>query len=107
VALVTGPSKGEVNAFVRAAALELGPFDITVNAIGPGTVDTEGLRSAFSQEEIDAIGADTPLTRVGEAEDVALVALFFASDYSRFVTGQMLAVDGDKTLSEDRTTFPA
>jgi NAD(P)-dependent dehydrogenase (short-subunit alcohol dehydrogenase family) len=92
-------SKGGLLMFTRAAALELGPMGITVNAIGPGTTITPltewfyglpGLREAFLDR--------TPMGRFGEPEDIANVALFLASDYADWVTGQIIYVDGGQSL---------
>ena len=86
--------KAGLIALTRSMALELGPDGITANAILPGIV-----RSAMTSDVIDpqseaALNARSPLGRVGEPEDIARVALFFASDDSAHVTGQALAVDG-------------
>jgi 2-deoxy-D-gluconate 3-dehydrogenase len=86
---------GVVNV-TRTVALELAPHGITVNAIGPSLVETdltrERLRTipGYRDEEL----ARTPLGRLGTPEDVASVAVFFASDAASFITGQTLLVDG-------------
>lgn len=90
-------AKGGIVTITRALALELAPHRIRVNAIAPGTVLTERVR-AFVVSGNDS-GPDDALTRrhllgLGEPEDVARVALFFASEDSRWVTGQVLPVDG-------------
>lgn len=92
-------AKGGVLMFTRAAALELAPHGITVNAIGPGTTLTPvteafynlpGLREAFLDR--------TPMGRFGNVEDIAHVALFLASEYSDWVTGQLILADGGQSL---------
>ncbi len=92
-------SKGGLLMFTRAAALELGPRGINVNAIGPGSTTTPltewfynlpGLKEAFLDR--------TPKGRFGEPEDIAKVALFLASDYADWVTGQTIYVDGGQSL---------
>jgi 3-oxoacyl-[acyl-carrier protein] reductase len=92
-------SKGGLSMFTRAAALELGPRGITVNAIGPGATMTPltegfynlpGLKEAFLDR--------TPMGRFGYPEDIAKVALFLASEYADWVTGQIIYVDGGQSL---------
>ncbi len=89
-------TKGAVDAITRSLAKELGPRKIRVNAINPGGVETEGTHAA------DLIGNDheaklislTPLGRFGQPDDIAPVAVFFASDDSHWVTGETLFVSG-------------
>ena len=77
-----------------AAATELGPDRIRVNAISPSTVATEGVRAILPAEVIAARVGRTPLHRLGETGDIASAALFLASSTSSFITGQVLTVDG-------------
>lgn len=88
-------TKGAVAALTRALAVEYAPFAIRVNAVSPGFVETaltaRVLRNAMISK---ALIDQTPLRRFGTGEEVANVALFFASDESAFVTGGELAVDG-------------
>jgi enoyl-[acyl-carrier protein] reductase III len=85
----------------RYLASELGPKGITVNALNPGVVDTESAKF-YGGDHNDEYHADviahTPLGRLGTAEDVADAAVFLASDLSRFITGQVIKVDGGLTL---------
>ena len=89
-------TKGAVDAVTRVLAKELGPRKIRVNAIKPGLTDTEGTRA------VGLIGSDfekqlvtqTPLGRTGQPNDIAPVVVFLASDESRWVTGDTLAVSG-------------
>ena len=89
-------TKGAVDAITRTLAKELGPRKIRVNAINPGLVETEGVRSAgFDQGEVrKSIEAETPLGRIGQPEDIAPVAVFLASSDSAWVTGETLRVAG-------------
>ena len=86
-------SKGAVNAFTRALAVELAPRGIRVNAVAPGVIDTE-----MSQAVRDLAGDETKarilLRRYGTAQDVAYAVWFLASDYANYVTGQVFHIDG-------------
>jgi 3-oxoacyl-[acyl-carrier protein] reductase len=89
-------TKGAVDAITRTLAKELGPRKIRVNAINPGLVDTEGVRSGgFDQGDLrKSIEAQTPLGRIGQPEDIAPVAVFLASSDSKWITGETLRVAG-------------
>jgi 3-oxoacyl-[acyl-carrier protein] reductase len=81
----------------RSWALELAPWQITVNLIAPGWIPTE--RHAHEpQESKDAYAAAVPMQRMGVPEDVAEAVAFLASDGGRFITGQKLAVNGGNSL---------
>lgn len=88
-------TKGAVSALTRALAVEYAPFGIRVNALAPGFIETALTDRVLRNPMIaKALIDKTPLRRFGTPEDVAAVALFFASDESAFVTGAELAVDG-------------
>ena len=89
-------TKGAVDAITRTLAKELGPRKIRVNAINPGMVETEGVRAAgFDQGDLRKnIEAQTPLGRIGQPEDIAPAAVFFASDDSEWITGETLRIAG-------------
>jgi len=94
-AVYTG-TKGAVDAITGVLAKELGSKKIRVNALNPGMVNTEGTRSAgFIGSDFETgIVALTPLGRVGQPDDIADVAVFLASDDSRWLTGEQLLVGG-------------
>ncbi|MDB4987244.1 MAG: short-chain dehydrogenase/reductase [Myxococcaceae bacterium] len=94
---VYAASKAGVVGLTLAAAKELAPQGIRVNAIAPGFIDTD-LTAALSDDKRAEFIARIRLGRVGQARDVANAALFFASELSGFVTGQVLAVDGSMQL---------
>lgn len=89
-------SKGAILALTRAIAVTYGPKGIRANTLCPGVIDTEMIHDTLiSQKGIsDLLARNTPLQRNGTPQDVADVALFLASDQSRFVTGEAFAVDG-------------
>jgi 3-oxoacyl-[acyl-carrier protein] reductase len=94
-AIVSG-SKAAVDAVTRALASELGPRNIRVNAISPGTVETEGVHAAgFMESDFlkDSV-AKTPLGRLGQPDDIARVAMFLASSDAAWVTGATLLATG-------------
>jgi 3-oxoacyl-[acyl-carrier protein] reductase len=93
-------SKGGINGFIRSAALELAPHQITINAIEPGNVLTEGVREMNRPEQLEAMAQAIPLKRLGDPEDVAFAFLFLASDEASYITGQSIIVDGGQTLPE-------
>jgi 3-oxoacyl-[acyl-carrier protein] reductase len=92
-ASVYSATKGAVVAFSLAAAKELGPRGIRVNAIAPGFIDTD-LTRGLSADQHQRTLASIRMGRIGQAKDVANVAVFLASDLSSYVTGQVLGVDG-------------
>ena len=94
-----GASKAGQLGFVRTAAIELAPFGITINAVMPGNVMTEGL-DGLGQDYLDRMTASIPMRRLGSVDDIANAALFFASDEAAYVTGQTLVVDGGQVLPE-------
>jgi 3-oxoacyl-[acyl-carrier protein] reductase len=93
-------SKAALEALTRVAAVEFGPLGIRCNAVGPGIIPTEGTLSHYGDEATrQRRGRTLPLGRYGEAGDVADVVAFFCSDDSRYVTGQVVYVDGGYTAA--------
>ena len=94
-----GASKAGQLGFMRTAAIELAPHGITVNAVLPGNILTEGLVS-LGEEYMRTMAASIPMRRLGSIEDIANAALFFASDEAGYITGQGLVIDGGQILPE-------
>jgi 3-oxoacyl-[acyl-carrier protein] reductase len=94
-----GATKAAQLGFVRSAALELAVDDITINAVLPGSIATEGL-DGLGEGAIARMRACIPQRRLGAPADIAAAAMFFASEEASFVTGQTLVVDGGQTLPE-------
>jgi 3-oxoacyl-[acyl-carrier protein] reductase len=95
-AVVYNATKGAVDAITRTLAKELGPRKIRVNSINPGMVVTEGaIAGGYTEGEMRKnFEAQTPLGRIGQPEDVAMAAVFFASSDSEWITGETLLIAG-------------
>lgn len=91
-------SKGALNAFARALALEAAPRKITVNNVAPGAIDTPGATGAQDEEAKKQTTAIIPLSRYGTADDIAQAVVYLASEGASYVTGQTIVVDGGWTL---------
>jgi NAD(P)-dependent dehydrogenase (short-subunit alcohol dehydrogenase family) len=89
-------SKGGVLGLTRALAAELGPDNITVNAVAPGFTDTEASRTIADVAKYDV--SKTPLKRLGMPADIVGVAVFLSSDAADFITGQTILVNGGRTM---------
>ena len=94
-----GATKAGMLGFMRSAALEFAPYGVTINAVLPGNIHTEGLAKQ-GQEYLRRMERSVPLGVLGQPEDVGYAALFLASDEARFITGQTLIVDGGQVLPE-------
>ena len=97
----TGPlaaydaSKGAVRLLTQAAAKEVAPSGVRVNAVAPGTVETELTLGLASGEELQTLGRErVPLGRLGRPEEIAAAVAFLSSDAASYVTGHILVVDG-------------
>ncbi|MET9797557.1 3-oxoacyl-ACP reductase FabG [Nocardiopsis alba] len=95
-----GATKAAQLGFMRSAALELAPRGVTVNAVMPGNVRTEGL-AELGEEYLERMRSVVPLGRLGEVEDIAQACLFLAGPGASFITGQALVVDGGQVLPEE------
>ena len=93
-------TKGGIEALTRAMALDLGPYNIRVNALMPGSIDTQGL----SIEERKLRGENVPLGRIGEPHDMTGAALFLASDDATYITGDVIKIDGGMTAQQRSAT---
>ncbi|MBF6057840.1 3-oxoacyl-ACP reductase FabG [Thiomicrorhabdus heinhorstiae] len=94
-----GASKAGQLGFIRTAAIELAKYGITVNAVMPGNILTEGL-AGMGDEYLAQTAASIPLKRLGSVEDIANAMLYFASEQAGYVTGQTIVVDGGQVLPE-------
>ena len=94
-----GATKAGQLGFMRTACIELAKYGITVNAVMPGNVRTEGLADLGAEYEA-SMAASVPLKRLGTVEDIGNAALFFASREAGYVTGQTIVIDGGQILPE-------
>jgi 3-oxoacyl-[acyl-carrier protein] reductase len=94
-----GASKAAQLGFLRTAAIELAPKKVTINAVMPGNIATEGL-AEMGDDYIRETEAVIPQHRLGSVEDIGYAALFFATDQAAYITGQTIVVDGGQTLPE-------
>ena len=92
-------SKAGQLGLMRAAALELADKGITINAVMPGNIMTEGMVEA-GEDYQRRMAATIPMKKLGTVEDIAYAALYFASDEAGYVTGQTIVVDGGQVLPE-------
>ena len=93
-----GIAKLALHAITSSLARELGPRNIRVNAIAPGPTDTEATRKIVPEGIKGSILASMPLSRLGTVDDMVNACLFLLSDEARFITGQILAVDGGQIM---------
>ena len=101
-----GASKAAQLGFMRTAAIELAPMGITVNAVLPGNVITEGLAD-LGEDYLRSMEMSIPQRRLGSVADIGNAALFFATDEASYITGQALVVDGGQILPESLAALEA
>lgn len=101
-----GASKAGQLGFMRGAAMELAPKKITINAVLPGNILTEGLQG-LGEDYLRTAAESIPLGHLGEVEDIGNAALFLATDEAKFITGQTIVVDGGQTLPEAPSAMEA
>lgn len=94
-----GASKAAQLGFMRSAALEYARLGITINAVQPGNILTEGLK-AQGENYLDQMRATIPTHTLGEPEDIGYAAAFLASDEAKYITGQTIIIDGGQILPE-------
>lgn len=94
-----GASKSGQLGFMRTACIELAKYGITVNAVLPGNIITEGLEG-LGEDYLKTMAASIPLKRLGRVEDIGNTVLFLASKEAGYVTGQTIIVDGGQILPE-------
>jgi 3-oxoacyl-[acyl-carrier protein] reductase len=94
-----GASKAGQLGFMRSAAIELAGYGITINAVLPGNILTEGM-GGMGEEYQRTMTASIPLRKLGRVEDIGFAVLYFASKEAGYVTGQTIIVDGGQVLPE-------
>jgi len=99
-------SKAGQLGFLRTAAMELSRYNVTVNAVMPGNIVTEGLEG-LGAEYLRQMADSIPLKRLGRVEDIGHAALFLASDEAAYITGQTIVVDGGQVLPESLDAMTA
>jgi 3-oxoacyl-[acyl-carrier protein] reductase len=101
-----GATKAGQLGFMRTAAIELAKYGITVNAVMPGNIKTEGL-AGMGEDYERTMAASIPLKRLGTVEDIGHAALFLASKEAGYITGQTIVVDGGQILPESLEALAA
>ncbi|MCX7797834.1 MAG: SDR family oxidoreductase [Melioribacter sp.] len=92
-------SKGGIISFTKSLAVELAPYNITVNSVAPGWVDTDMCSEVFQDKEFkEKVRREIPVGRIATAEDVAGPILFLASDLARHINGEILNINGGSVL---------
>ncbi len=101
-----GASKAGQLGFMRTAAIELAPTGITVNAVLPGNIATEGLAD-LGEDYASGMIAAIPMRRLGTVDEIGHTALFLATDEAAYITGQTIVVDGGQVLPESPEAMAA
>ena len=100
-----GATKAGQLGFMRTAAIELARHNITINAIMPGNIMTEGLDDV-GEDYLRTMEKSIPMGKLGDLDDIAYAMLFFASHEAKYITGQTLVIDGGQTLPESIDAMP-
>jgi 3-oxoacyl-[acyl-carrier protein] reductase len=90
-------SKGGLNAFTRSLAVEAAPFNILVNSVAPGYVNTELTLQNNTEQDLQSIRKTIPMQRLAEPEEIARLVTFLCSEQNTYLTGQCLVIDGGYT----------
>ncbi|HLR20361.1 MAG TPA: SDR family NAD(P)-dependent oxidoreductase [Tissierellaceae bacterium] len=93
-------AKAGINGFIKTAALELAPYNITINGVEPGNIMTPGMKDSLGDEYIEKQKSVIPLDKLGDPKDIAYAMIYLASDESKYITGQTITVDGGQILPE-------
>jgi len=93
-----GSAKAGLISLVKSAAVELGPANVRVNAVAPGSIRTPRIALRGGEETMNRLGAQVPMGRVGEPSEIAAALLFLVSDLASYITGQTLVVDGGASV---------
>jgi 3-oxoacyl-[acyl-carrier protein] reductase len=101
-----GATKAAQLGFLRTAAIELAPMGITINAVMPGNIETEGL-DELGPEYRNRMESSIPHKKLGKVEDIGYAALYFATDEAAYVTGQSIVIDGGQVLPESPMAMEA
>jgi 3-oxoacyl-[acyl-carrier protein] reductase len=101
-----GATKAAQLGFLRTAAIELAPKGITINAVMPGNIETEGL-AELGPEYREKMESSIPQRKLGTVDDIGYAALFFATDEAGYITGQTIVVDGGQVLPESMMAMEA
>ena len=91
--VVYSTTKGGLNLFTKSLAKEVAPFNIRVNSIAPGVINTE-MNSFLSEEEKQNLIDEIPMNRFGDVSEIAKAVAFLCSDDSKYLTGQIIKIDG-------------
>jgi len=98
-----GASKAAMLGFMRSVALEVAQEGVTINAVLPGHIETEGSKARMSKEEAVKVALTVPVKRLGDPREIGYAMLFLASDEAGYITGQTIVVDGGLTLPTYRS----
>jgi 3-oxoacyl-[acyl-carrier protein] reductase len=101
-----GATKAAQLGFLRTAAIELAPKGITINAVMPGNIETEGL-DELGPEYRQQMESSIPQGKLGTVQDIGYAALFFATDEAAYITGQTIVIDGGQVLPESMMALEA